>query len=75
MPEHDLMTAFPPTEDGLVTLANWRTPPFNRWSFQHVSELVPTAPIWRGTGPVWQFPRAAEDLSSIAFPEHGGREI
>ena len=75
MPEHGLMTAFPPTEDGLVTLANWRTPPFNRWSFQHVSEIVPTAPIWRGTGPVWQFPRAAEDLSSIAFPDHGGREI
>ncbi|HEV7251510.1 MAG TPA: serine hydrolase [Mesorhizobium sp.] len=28
-----------------VTLANWRTAPFNRWSLQNVRELVPTAGI------------------------------
>ncbi|KQZ32205.1 6-aminohexanoate hydrolase [Mesorhizobium sp. Root552] len=28
-----------------VTLANWRTYPFNKWSFQNVGELVPSAPI------------------------------
>lgn len=28
-----------------VTLANWRTGPFNRWSFQNVEELVPSAVI------------------------------
>src|SRR5918999_878930 len=28
-----------------VTLANWRTAPFNRWAFHHVRELVPTADI------------------------------
>ncbi|MDX3926184.1 MAG: serine hydrolase [Shinella sp.] len=28
-----------------VTLSNWRTAPFSRWSFQHVRELVPTAEI------------------------------
>jgi CubicO group peptidase (beta-lactamase class C family) len=26
-----------------VTLANWRTAPFNQWSFQNVGELVPSA--------------------------------
>ncbi|MFL6693642.1 MAG: serine hydrolase domain-containing protein [Ramlibacter sp.] len=39
----DLMTGFPPKPDKLVTLSNWRTPPFNRWAFNHVSELVPSA--------------------------------
>ncbi|WP_427912907.1 serine hydrolase domain-containing protein [Ramlibacter sp. MMS24-I3-19] len=39
----DLMTGFPPDPDKLVTLSNWRTPPFNRWAFNHVSELVPSA--------------------------------
>jgi CubicO group peptidase (beta-lactamase class C family) len=39
----DLMTGFPPASDKLVTLANWRSPPFNRWAFNHVSELVPCA--------------------------------
>ncbi|MCM2475122.1 serine hydrolase [Rhizobium sp. CG5] len=28
-----------------VTLSNWRAAPFSRWSFQHVSEIVPTSPI------------------------------
>lgn len=40
-----LMEGFPPAPEGQVTLANWRKPPFNRWSFNHVSELVPSAQI------------------------------
>jgi len=28
-----------------VTLANWRVAPFNRWGFQHVRELIPSADI------------------------------
>ena len=28
-----------------ISIANWRLSPFNRWSFQHVRELVPTARI------------------------------
>lgn len=28
-----------------VTLANWRTAPFSRWSFQNAREIVPTAEI------------------------------
>jgi len=39
----DLMTGFPPEPDQRVTLSNWRKPPFNRWAFNHVSELVPSA--------------------------------
>jgi CubicO group peptidase (beta-lactamase class C family) len=33
-----------------VTLANWRTSPFNRWSFQNVGELVPSARITAAGG-------------------------
>ena len=36
----DLMQGFPPSPAGQVTLANWRKPLFNRWSFQHVSTPV-----------------------------------
>lgn len=32
-----------------VTLANWRTEPFSRWAFQHVGELVPSAPVVAAT--------------------------
>jgi CubicO group peptidase (beta-lactamase class C family) len=31
-----------------VTLANWRTAPFNRWAFQHAGELVPSALVAAG---------------------------
>jgi hypothetical protein len=40
-----LMDGFPPSTDEQVTLANWRTYPYMRWSFQHVRELVPSAEI------------------------------
>jgi CubicO group peptidase (beta-lactamase class C family) len=31
-----------------ATLADWLTPPANRWAFRHVRELIPTARIRRG---------------------------
>ena len=34
--------------DSQVTLANWQDPPFNRWAFQHVRELIPSARIASG---------------------------
>jgi CubicO group peptidase (beta-lactamase class C family) len=55
-----------------VTLANWQDPPFNRWAFQHVRELIPTARIPRGDGPVWRLPRAERDLGGIRFAVAGG---
>ena len=54
-----MMAGPPPFGAGrLVTLENWQRPPFNRWSFQHVRELIPTARISRGDGPAWELPRA-----------------
>ncbi|HUZ56662.1 MAG TPA: serine hydrolase [Streptosporangiaceae bacterium] len=53
--------------ESAVTLANWQDPPFNRWAFQHVRELIPSARIDRGTGPVPPLPRTEHELGSIAF--------
>jgi CubicO group peptidase (beta-lactamase class C family) len=50
-----------------VTLANWQDPPFNRWAFQHVRELIPTARIPRGPGPVWRLARDQKDIAGIRF--------
>ena len=57
-----------------VTLANWQDPPYNRWSFQHVRELVPTRRIRRGDGPVRSLPRAEHDLLDVRF-RSGDREL
>jgi CubicO group peptidase (beta-lactamase class C family) len=51
MAREPLMSGFPPPAESRVTLANWQDPPFNRWSFQHVRELIPTQRISRGHGP------------------------
>jgi CubicO group peptidase (beta-lactamase class C family) len=40
-----LMTGFPPAPEDQVSLTNWREAPFNRWSFRHVREIIPTAEI------------------------------
>ena len=40
-----LMQGFPPAPEAQVTLENWRNPPFSRWAFQHVRELLPSADI------------------------------
>ena len=41
----DMMNQFPNNPDQQVTLANWRSSPYNKWAFQHVRELVPSANI------------------------------
>jgi len=51
-----LMEGSPPPFDARVTLANWQDPPYNRWSFSHLRELVPTQRISRGVGPVTPLP-------------------
>ena len=43
-----LMAGFPPPPESVVSLGNWQEPPFNRWSFQHLREIVPTQRIARG---------------------------
>lgn len=40
-----LMQGFPPAPDAQVHLGNWRKPPYNRWAFSHVREIVPSACI------------------------------
>jgi CubicO group peptidase (beta-lactamase class C family) len=62
-----LMEGAPPPADRLVTLANWQDPPFNRWGFQHVRDLIPTARIARGDGPARALPRAGRELEDLAF--------
>jgi CubicO group peptidase (beta-lactamase class C family) len=49
-------------------LMEWDRAPWNRWSFQHVREIVPTAEVWRGESPVTPLPRRLVDLDSLVVP-------
>src|SRR6266702_3670841 len=65
----DLMRGFPPQPQNQVTLANWRSTPFNRWAFHHVREIVPSADIPNAPGKVMALPAAAGDFSML-FADH-----
>jgi CubicO group peptidase (beta-lactamase class C family) len=70
MPEVPLMSGFPSDPGGRVTLLNWQEPPFNRWSFQHLRELIPTQRIPIGQGPVRSLLRHDTALDPEAVTVH-----
>jgi CubicO group peptidase (beta-lactamase class C family) len=55
-----------------VTLANWRTAPYSRWSFQNVPEIVPSATVAHPSGARAERPEAP-DAVEIDDPETGRR--
>jgi CubicO group peptidase (beta-lactamase class C family) len=48
-----------------ISLDNWLSAPYSRWSFQHVEDFVPTALISRGTELVAPLPAASAPVAEI----------
>jgi CubicO group peptidase (beta-lactamase class C family) len=69
-----IMVGSPPPPDMRVPRIDWDRAPWNRWSFHHVSEMVPTAPIRRG-GQVSALPVAAGRLDDFTYAGTGGAQI
>jgi len=68
-----MMTGAPPFgAERLVTLENWQRAPYNRWAFQHVRELIPSARIPRGEGAAWELPRKERDLGDVTVVTAAG---
>jgi hypothetical protein len=60
-----LMQGFPPPPEQRVTPENWQLAPYNRWSFHHVREVVPTARVARGAGLPHVPPEGREDVAAL----------
>ncbi|WP_102225994.1 serine hydrolase domain-containing protein [Acidimangrovimonas sediminis] len=58
-PRPPIMQGSPPAQP--VPRIDWDRPPWNRWAFQHIRELMPTVEVWRGDAPVVPLPRAEQD--------------
>ncbi len=56
-----------------VPREDWDRAPWNRWAFQHVREIVPTATVWRGAGPASVLPRASQAIDGLTFELDGQR--
>lgn len=57
----------------IIPRNEWDFPPYHRWTFQHVREMVPTAQIWRGPGPVLPLPERKRDIDGVSFETRAGR--
>jgi len=55
-----------------VPRSDWDRAPWNRWSFQHVREILPTAVISRGTGGARELPRRPAGLDDLPVGGVGG---
>lgn len=64
-----LMKGFPPPPELQVTLGNWRKPPFNKWSFKHVCEIVPSAEISNDPQFERDLPRSLHDFGELMVKE------
>jgi CubicO group peptidase (beta-lactamase class C family) len=74
MAREHLMAGFPPEPESRVTLDNWQDPPYNRWSFRHLREVIPTHRIGRGDGPARPLLRHEDPpaLDDVAVTRLGG---
>ena len=73
--EADMMGQFPNVSNKQVTLANWRTAPFNQWAFQHVREIVPSANIPNDASQIQNPYREDHDFSSMEIKLVGQRPL
>ena len=68
-----LMSGFPSLPSDQVSLANWRTGPYNKWAFHHVRDIVPSADVANARDDVWQLESRPSDLSSLSIEHDGAR--
>jgi hypothetical protein len=65
------MQGFPPPADKVITFDNHLRFPQTRWSVAHLRELVPTADVSHGHGPVTRLPVALRnDFDGVNASSH-----
>lgn len=72
-PRPPIMAGSPPPPDMRPPLIDFDRPPWNRWAFQHIRELVPTATIRRAAAPS-PLATGGPALDDFTFAGPDGRE-
>ncbi len=72
-PVPPIMQGSPPPPEVRVPFNDWDRAPWNRWTFQHVSEMMPTARIRRGDK-VAALPTAVGSLDALAYRSVDGQK-
>ena len=66
-----VMQGSPPLPSHQALLANWREPGIARWSFNHLRQLLPTAPIRPADSPT-KIVEARQNLHDLTFLDSFG---
>ena len=70
-PRPPIMAGSPPVM--ILPRMEWDRPPWNRWSFQNVREVLPTVEVWRGHGHRRRFDHDERDLDDLPVADSEGR--
>ena len=62
-----------PPHGSIVPRMDWDRAPWNRWSFQHIREILPTTEVWRGHKPVRQLERREKDFDALPVKSLAGK--
>jgi CubicO group peptidase (beta-lactamase class C family) len=57
----------PSSSSGIADLSNWRSPLHSRWTFRHVDQIIPTAPIENEPSDISELVPASEHHSGSLF--------
>ena len=68
------MAGSPPPPEWRVPMMDWDRPPWNRWAFQRISQILPTAAIRRGAA-VSALPLSSARLDDLVYPGADGRQM
>lgn len=69
-----IMAGAPPAAEWRIPRGDWDRPPWNRWAFQNIRQILPTAPI-RTAGQAEPWRSSPQDLTGIAFLGFDGRPM
>ena len=70
-PRPPIMAGSPPAL--VIPKLHWDRPPWNRWAFQHIREILPTVEVWRGQGHRSRLREEPRDLDALAVEDSAGR--
>lgn len=74
-PALPIMQGTPPPPEWRPPVNAWDQPPWNRWTFQNIREVLPTVEVWRGTGPVRALTQDPQDIAGIPFAAQNGASM
>ncbi len=74
-PRPPIMVGSPPPVEWRIPKLDWDRPPWNRWAFQNISQILPTAPVSRGDAKSIPIKQKLRDIGAVEFDAIDGRRV